>query len=185
MKDTKEELRRHLLAKRLGIPEVLRRHHEGVIREHIRAFGPYERSKTVALYFPVRGEVDLLPLLSDRTKRYVFPRIVSQGMVFSPASSEQEFVPGALGIPEPAAGSVVAAREVDLFLVPGIAFDRYGHRLGYGKGFYDRLLGGNPDVVSVGVCLDEFLVEELPADPWDARVGYVATQAGIHKEGEE
>ncbi len=181
----KAELRRYLLEMRRGIPEEIRRRHEGVIVELVRSFKRFTSASTVALYVPVRAEVDILPLLSDRDKRFVFPRTTPEGMIFSPACSASDFTPGAYGIPEPSSAEVVGPGEVDLFLVPGIAFDRYGHRLGYGKGCYDRLIGENPGIVTMGVCMEEFLLHELPVDPWDSRVRFVVTQAGIHKEGEE
>jgi 5-formyltetrahydrofolate cyclo-ligase len=71
--------------------------------------------------------------------------------------------------------------NIDLILVPGLVFDRYGYRVGYGKGYYDRLIETHPNVITIGVCLDEFFIERLPSEPWDARVNFVATQLGIFK----
>lgn len=75
--------------------------------------------------------------------------------------------------------------KIDLIIVPGLVFDRDGHRLGYGKGYYDRLINTNPGVATLGVCFDEFFIERLPVDPWDAKVNLVVTQTGIYRsEGE-
>ncbi|HVN70819.1 MAG TPA: 5-formyltetrahydrofolate cyclo-ligase, partial [Desulfomonilia bacterium] len=102
-------------------------------------------------------------------------------LAFSSAESENDFIEGAYGIPEPVSRSNREISEINVIFVPGVAFDRYGHRLGYGKGYYDRLVDKYPDITFIGVCLDEFCIERLPADPWDAQVDFVITQAGIYK----
>lgn len=133
---------------------------------------------------PIRGEVDLLSLWRPESIQVVFPKILGGNIAFSPAATSRDFILGAYGILEPASDEHIEVGMIDLVFVPGIAFDRYGHRLGYGKGYYDRLIGSNPGTVFMGVCLDEFRIDRLPVDPWDARVGFVVTQAGIYKEGE-
>lgn len=181
---SKSELRRRLLARRQGITEEVRSGLEGTIIERIRARADYTHASTISLYMPIRGEVDLLPLWRPADKRILFPKVLGDTIAFSSAATREDFTRGTYGILEPTSLHNVEVREIDLIFVPGIAFDRYGHRLGYGKGYYDRLIRGNPDTLFIGVCLDEFLVEKLPVDPWDACVRFVVTQAGIYKEGE-
>jgi len=180
----KSDLRRNMLARRQDIAEVDRMRHEGVIIEHIRLLKSFAEASTIALYMPVRGEVDLLPLWKPEERRFVFPKVLGDVIAFSSAATRQDFSRGTYGILEPTSRQYVEVGDIDLVFVPGIAFDRYGHRLGYGKGFYDRLITNNPGTLFMGVCLDEFRIEKLPVDPWDARVGFVVTQAGIYKEGE-
>lgn len=181
---SKETIRRQLLAQRQRIPDEIRRRHDRAVFENITSFGPFCEAATVALYAPVRAEVDLTPLLGVPGKIYLFPKVDGRRLVFSPARTIDELVPGAFGIPEPASGERVDAQSIDIVFVPGIAFDRRGHRLGYGKGYYDRLMADNPGLFCAGVCLEEFLLEELPTDPWDARVACVVTQAGIYNGGD-
>jgi len=87
----------------------------------------------------------------------------------------------ALGQPEPPADAAqVDHALVDVLLVPGLAFDELGHRLGYGRGYYDRLLPRlRPDAHVVGVTFEDLLVPALPAEPHDARVGHLATERGL------
>lgn len=181
---SKSELRRHMLARRLALAEDVRIRHHGVIIERIRSLECFARAATIALYMPIRGEVDLLPLWRPEEKRVVFPKVLDDVIVFSSAATSEECSRGTYGILEPVSTVCVEACEIDLIFVPGVAFDRYGHRLGYGKGYYDRLITGSPGVLFIGVCLDEFCMDRLPVDPWDARVDFVVTQAGIYKEGE-
>ncbi len=179
----KARLRTELLERRQAIPADVRRRHDEVITGLVRRSRFFREARTVALYVPVRSEVDLMTLVGVDGKTFVFPRVTGTDLVFSPADPTSDLAPGTYGIPEPTSSVCVDMGEVDLVLVPGIAFDRYGHRLGYGKGFYDRLIRCNPGVVFMGVCLEEFLLDSLPVDPWDARVAYVVTQAGIYNGG--
>lgn len=181
---SKAALRRHMLAQRQGVPERERIRHEGVIIERIRSLACYTKASTIALYMPIRGEVDLLPLWRPEDKQILFPKVLGGTIAFSSAATREDFTRGSYGILEPTSDRNVEVCEIDLILVPGVAFDRYGHRLGYGKGYYDRLIMGNPGPLFIGVCLDEFCIHKLPVDPWDARVSFVVTQAGIYKEGE-
>jgi 5-formyltetrahydrofolate cyclo-ligase len=135
----------------------------------------------MALYMPVKGEVSILSLWQPDQRLILFPRVFNDILVFSSAASREDFIEGAYGIPEPASDRNTETSEIDVIFVPGIAFDPYGHRLGYGKGYYDRLIGTYPDATYIGVCLDEFCIERLPEDPWDAQVDFVVTQAGIYK----
>jgi 5-formyltetrahydrofolate cyclo-ligase len=65
-------------------------------------------------------------------------------------------------------------------VVPGLAFDRAGHRLGYGKGFYDRFLAQlNPKVIKVGLVPSQLIFEQLPKDPWDQPVDYLVSELGV------
>ena len=154
------------------------------MRHQIEHSSQYQGAACVAMYFPIRGEVDLLPLWMGSGKSVVFPRVENDTLVFCPAQTMREFVPGTFNIHEPNTDPV-CVDHIDLILVPGLIFDRSGTRLGYGMGFYDRLIRTYPDTITMGVCLDEFFVEKLPREPWDARVKYVTTQTVIHKtEGE-
>jgi len=88
--------------------------------------------------------------------------------------------PGDFGVPEPRADSpVLAPHDVDLVLVPGLAFDERGHRIGYGAGFYDRLLPLLGRALTVGIAFDFQLVAEIPDTPGDAPVALLVTDARV------
>lgn len=177
----KSILRKAILARRQAVAEDERKRHERSIIRHILAWPCYGDAESLALYMPVRSEVSLLALWQPDQRRIFFPKVSGEHLVFSSAESKEDFVEGAYGIPEPISDRNTESSGIDLIFVPGVAFDRYGHRLGYGKGYYDRLIERCPDTTFIGVCLDEFCIEKLPVDPWDAKVDFVVTQAGIYK----
>lgn len=181
---TKEEIRKNTLARRVSLKSDLKTALDAAVRHQIEDSDLYEDAVSVAMYFPIHGEVDLLPLWMGSNKSVVFPRVEGETLVFCPARTMREFTPGAFKIHEPQTPPVCIER-IDLILVPGLIFDHSGLRLGYGMGFYDRLIKAYPEIVTMGICLDEFFVETLPKEAWDARVKYVATQSSIYKiEGE-
>jgi 5-formyltetrahydrofolate cyclo-ligase len=178
---SKSELRKLMLAKRQAIADGERTYHEQTIIRHIRILPCFVKASSIALYMPIRGEVNLLTLWQSEDRPILFPKVSGENLIFSSPASKKDFTEGAYGIPEPVSKGNTEISKIDVIFVPGVAFDRYGHRLGYGKGYYDRLIERYPDITFIGVCLDDFCIEELPVDPWDARVDFVVTQAGIYK----
>lgn len=176
----KSEIRQKALARRAVLDRGQKATFEAALCAHIAAAPLFQDAARVALYVPVRGEVDVQTLWGSG-KTFVFPRIESDGLVFCPAEGPDDLAPGLFGIPAPKRLNPVGLESLDLIIVPGLVFDRQGYRLGYGKGFYDRILQAVPAVQTIGVCLDEFFVPALPRDAWDVRVKYVATQTGIYK----
>ncbi len=96
---------------------------------------------TVAIYAPLAGEVDLLPVVDHRL-RWVFPAVAGDDLEFRVVRDvEKDLVPGAFGILEPRAElPVVPVAEIDVFVCPGLGFDAAGGRIGRGRGYYDRAL---------------------------------------------
>jgi len=181
---TKEEIRKRALARRTSLKSDLKMALDAAVRHQIAYSDQYKKAECVAMYFPIHGEVDVLPLWMGCNKSVVFPRVEGNTLVFCPAKTMGDFAPGAFKIHEPQTHPV-CTQDIDLILVPGLIFDHSGLRLGYGMGFYDRLIKAYPDIVTIGVCQDEYFVETLPKESWDARVKYVATQTALYKtEGE-
>jgi 5-formyltetrahydrofolate cyclo-ligase len=150
-------------------------------------------AKTVAGFVSTRSEIDTHPLLEQLRKRgieVVLPR-VSTGLIpprlrFHSAEHRSDFVFGIFGLLEPAATCPeVAAHDVDLFVVPGLAFDQRGFRVGYGGGYYDELTAyvrAHPDAANarfIGFAFDFQLVEVCPAGEWDVPLDYVVTDERI------
>jgi 5-formyltetrahydrofolate cyclo-ligase len=109
-----------------------------------------------------------------------YPRVEGTGLTFRRARRE-ELVAGRYGVLEPPAEAEVldaGARDV-LVIVPGVAFDRRGNRLGTGRGYYDRALPTLSDARRVGLTLDALLVGAIPTDPWDVPVDAIATERGF------
>jgi 5-formyltetrahydrofolate cyclo-ligase len=122
----------------------------------------------VALYAAVRGEIDPSLLhINDA----VWPRVEGEHIRFC----EGPLQPGKFDIPEPTGRE----RRPDVVLVPGVAFDRRGHRLGYGRGYYDRALAASPGARRIGLCHSFQLVEALPEESHDEPVDYIVTPDGV------
>jgi len=146
-------------------------------------------------YVSFRREVDTWEIMFaalGEGRTLALPRVEPGGRLSLRAVRDplHELVPGAFGIPEPAPSSPLLEPEaVDLVLVPGVAFDRRGYRLGYGGGYYDRLLADmrSPAVtarrsspaVAAGLAYDFQIVDELPVGPHDQRVDLVLTERGV------
>ena len=136
---------------------------------------------TSAAYLAMEGEVEVGRLF-DRLPgwRWVLPRIELDGsLTLRDRDLERERHPWGMSQPVDA-GDPVPLHEVDLILVPGVAFDRRGTRLGRGKGYYDRMLAERrTDCVAVGVTSSDRVMEEVPIEAHDRRVDYVATESEV------
>lgn len=142
----------------------------------------YAGSRHIALYAACHSEVELRDFF-DRCiqdgKACYFPRVTGDDLSFHQAAAWSELSLGAYGILAPLAQApVLDPGRCELIIVPGVAFDRHGVRLGRGKGFYDRYLpkvGGR----RVGVGFDCCVVETLPHEPHDARIHVLVTESGV------
>ena len=146
----------------------------------------WKKARTVCLYASFKNELATNGLIESALragKKIILPRVADANQrctlhhVINPAT----LVLSDLGIPEPAADlPIVEASMVDLFLVPGIGFDRQGHRLGHGAGFYDRLLAvARPDAFRLGYGYDFQLISEIPTESHDVRMHAIVTPSEI------
>lgn len=135
----------------------------------------------VLFYAPLPGELDVWPLLSEAlsdAKRVALPRFVAETRTYEPCQildPRLDVEVGHFGIREPLRRCApLPSTSLDLILVPGVAFDLHGHRLGRGKGYYDqllRVLGGT----TCGVAFDQQIVGSIPVEPHDVSVSCVLT----------
>jgi 5-formyltetrahydrofolate cyclo-ligase len=148
---------------------------------------PWKKARSVALYIAVRGEMDTGPLLQaawQSGKQVLLPQCVMEGPVtmrFMPCPGPEMLAPGAFGIPEPCYNAEMPEAVPDLVIVPAVAFDRKGTRLGQGGGFYDRYFFRSEvaGVLRLGYIYAFQLEDILPRDPWDMPVDAVCTEHGI------
>jgi 5-formyltetrahydrofolate cyclo-ligase len=151
------------------------------IAARVRVLPAYEDARCVALYAALPGEVETAELLHElwQLKRsVVLPRIEGAQLRLRAVVSSDELEAGAWGVREPQAHCpAVDEQGVDLFLVPGLYFDRAGQRLGRGRGCYDRLLErARRDAVCVGLCFADRVIDQVPVAPWDQPLDYVITE---------
>jgi 5-formyltetrahydrofolate cyclo-ligase len=193
--ERKQRARREARAKRKGLSEADRSDMSQTICAHIESVLLSIPSKTVLTYFAAGSEVDLSglldagePQLGTPRERMMFGAPIVEGeiMRFGCVRRGQDGSPqttvGPYGLQEPD-GEPVELAHVGLVLVPMLAFDSRGNRLGSGKGFYDRFLATNPILkqraLIMGVAFEAQRVEDLPTEAHDYRLDAVVTEAGI------
>lgn len=137
---------------------------------------------TVLVYLPMGHEIDLNPLLeADPTTRYVATRTPNRGGDLTVHELGGPLEVHRLGFLQPhASARLVTPDEVDVALLPGLAFDLHGNRLGHGAGYFDRLLyATRPNAKRVGVVPADLVVDLLPTEPHDIPVEFLATEEGV------
>ena len=137
---------------------------------------PYQKAKTVYFYLPYNQEVRTEPMIRkalEEGKRVAVPKVYAEEMRFIYIEDFSGIAAGYSGIPEPVADEPVAEDPTALVLMPGLAFDREGHRIGYGGGFYDRFLSAEPNHPTVALCYGFQMMEHLQTEEFDVPVDLV------------
>jgi 5-formyltetrahydrofolate cyclo-ligase len=181
----KRELRRRVIARRDAIPPARRRALSEAICTRVAESPEFENARFVLLFASFGSEVDTSGLVSaalEAGKRVALPRVdpSSRELELREITAvETDLQPGLWDIPEPILERCPETdlAEVDFILVPGVAFDRSRRRLGYGGGYYDRILSQvTGSVPCIAICFEEQLVAEIPADDHDLRVPILMTE---------
>lgn len=181
---TKNELRAAQKLLRSAIPPDEKKELDRAIVEHLLSSDLFRDASVLLLFVPLEGEVGILPLAREARKLgkpIAFPRCDREttSMRFYYLSADERLTPGAYGIPEPPDGAALCEPdESALCVLPGLSFDAYGNRLGYGKGYYDRYLASYPGR-TVGAVYDALTVEEVPTDAYDIPAQWIVTEKGL------
>jgi 5-formyltetrahydrofolate cyclo-ligase len=142
----------------------------------------WREANVVALFAPQRTEPDLDLLWAHAEDKVLcYPRVVGEELHFAEVGALQSLTVARWALREPApGGKEIPPEQIDLVLVPGLAFTRAGERLGRGGGYYDRFLA-HPQLraVRIGVCFEAQLLPELPLDSHDQHVQHVITDCGL------
>ena len=179
----KKELRKALLKARQSIDPDVWQAKNSQLCDQLRSSSLFATAQTVLAYFSTRQEPDLSDLFNAQ-KSWGFPRCVGKTLHWhhwEPQAS-LPLQTGAYGISEPHPDSpVLEPEQVDLLLVPAIACDTRGYRLGYGGGFYDRLLATPnwAEKPTIGIVFDSAYLSTLPEDGWDQPLTAVCTERGL------
>lgn len=132
----------------------------------------------ILIYHSLPDELSTRCFLSkwNGKKHFYLPRVNGVNLDILPYD-ESRIELGAFHIEEPTGNNLVNPDEIELVVVPGVAYDRAGNRLGRGKGFYDRLLQSTK-ATKVGVCYEFQLVDEIPTEPHDVKMDMIISQNG-------
>lgn len=177
----KAELRRSLLNIRQSLDFEVWRKNSDRLCAHLQNSPVFAQSRTILAYLSTRQEPDLSPLFTS-SQRWGLPRCVGKSLCWHLWSPGLSLQPSKFGILEPLPDTpTLDAHEIDLILVPAVACDRLGYRLGYGGGFYDRLLSSPTwaQKPTLGIVFEFAYVPKLPIDAWDRPLTGVCTEAGV------
>lgn len=136
----------------------------------------YKAAKTIYGYLPYNQEVRTVPMLEQALKdgkRVAVPKVYGDEMKFLYLDDLSQVEKGYAGIPEPIADDPVADDDTALVLMPGLAFDPVGHRIGYGGGFYDKFLAAEPNHPTLALCYEFQMLPELHTEEHDIPVDTV------------
>ena len=189
---TKAALRREVLARRDALDPVARARLSSIALSRVSALSEYRQARAVLGYASFGSELDTRPLLHEvlaSGRMLVLPRVdraARRLALHEVRALDAELRPGTWGIPEPAPERCrsVWPGEIDFVLVPGLVFDRAGGRIGYGAGYYDRLLTAWPEPAPslVAAAFELQVVPAVPVLATDRRVDLVVTESGIYPE---
>jgi 5-formyltetrahydrofolate cyclo-ligase len=186
--DEKARLRKVVLERRERADD--RTAHSEAIGRLVTGLKEYAEASTISWFVGVKSEVMTLPMVADALaarRRVALPWVAPDELKLALVGSLEEVEPAPFGLLEPKEAlrqdqaRAVPPADVDFFVVPGVAFDRHGGRLGHGRGYYDRLLAhARPDATLAGLCFEVQLVDEVPMSGHDVRLDYVVTELGVY-----
>lgn len=183
----KKNLRNILLKKREGIKPEEKKVKEAAIRKRLFALVDFKAAENILFYASFRSEVDTmaslkrtfkqrkkvaLPLVDEKRRKLFLYRI----------KDVSELVSGYMGIPEPGItrGRKVNLKDIDVVIVPGAGFDVRGNRLGYGFGYYDKLLSKSKrHIITIALAFEEQIVPEAPNEKHDIKIDRIVTDKRI------
>ncbi|HEY9799422.1 MAG TPA: 5-formyltetrahydrofolate cyclo-ligase [Leptolyngbyaceae cyanobacterium] len=176
---SKVELRRSLIKTRRSMSVWEWREKSDRICTLLQSSPLFTQAKTILAYFSFRQEPDLSPLFATTNHRWGFPRCVGESLYWHTWTPGEPLNTNAYCIKEPLPQApIINSEEVDLILVPSVACDYRGYRLGYGGGYYDRLLS-SPEwskKPTMGIIFDFAYLPQLPVEAWDQPLQAVLTE---------
>lgn len=177
---SKAAIREKLLQARRALKPETRRSLSRRITQQALSLPEWSSSRCVGIYLSLPDEVSTAGLVyaalsAGKTLAAPVMKLRSQTLDFRRINDPCDLFSGPLGIPQPINGSLIAPEKIDLLIIPGVGFDLYCNRLGYGEGFYDRFLPSCPGF-RLGLAFEVQLIDSLPAAPQDQPMQRVLTE---------
>ena len=172
----KTELRRQIRARKRAMTEAEIEERSARLAQLFFASDAYRNARTIYGYLPYNQEVRTVPMLARALKdgkKVAVPKVYGDEMKFLYLDDLTAVAKGYAGIPEPIADGPVAHDETALVLMPGLAFDPQGHRIGYGGGFYDKFLAAEPNHPTLALCYEFQMLPKLEVEAHDIPVDTV------------
>ncbi|NQT67848.1 MAG: 5-formyltetrahydrofolate cyclo-ligase [Actinobacteria bacterium] len=183
----KSDIRKRIQNKRNSLPIRDRKKRSKIIAEKFFGTAYYNNSNNILIFYPFRSETDVTIIIRqalENKKNIILPRIHGQELkLFYVDNLKKQLERGAYGIMEPTTDLCRPAKisDIDLVVVPGISFDKNLNRLGYGGGYYDKLLLRIPEgVKKIALCFDIQVVDSIPVSEHDIKVDILITDTKIY-----
>ncbi|MBQ7432536.1 MAG: 5-formyltetrahydrofolate cyclo-ligase [Lachnospiraceae bacterium] len=182
--EAKKELRRQMSAIRKAVPDRAEKSRQ--IFQNLNQVPAFQEADRIFLYVSCWTEVETrewIPALLAEGRSVAVPRVEGSQMAFYAISGMEDLQPGAFGILEPKESCPVVTPEEgrSCMLLPGLAFDEAGHRMGYGGGYYDKYLAQHPDCVTVAVAYAAQIIPTVPVEPHDRILNWIVTEKKIRQ----
>ena len=175
----KKVLRKQVLESRSNLSSEERKRKSREIEQRLFSTLEFQEAGTILFFASFRSEVetgDMIRRALAMGKRVVLPKVKGKELaLFRITDFEKDIVPGAWNIPEPVNGTPSKLQDIDLIVVPGAAFDERGNRLGYGAGFYDKLLS-NYRKTTIALAFEVQIVPTVPTDQHDIPIKKIVTE---------
>lgn len=174
---TKQELRKHIRKLKESQSASDRKNESSEILHTLEGLADFQSARTILLYYSLPDEVDTHGFVSrwSSSKTILLPVVTGSELAVRRYSAEK-MQRGCMGIEEPEGDDFTDFDAIDLVVVPGMAFDSHGNRLGRGKGYYDRLLPKLKRARKIGICFGFQYAEQIPSEEHDVRVDTVVTK---------
>lgn len=145
----------------------------------------FSNSKVIGVYYPIHNEVQTFRIINKSLsvkKKVCLPKLQDDDILFFPITNLKDLTTGRYNIKEPSTNQNTGCYEIDVVIIPGIVFDRYGYRIGYGKGYYDRFLNrfSKENIISVGLAYDFQIVSDpILHEKHDVKLNFLVTNRNI------
>jgi len=181
----KDALRQKLLneRKKINEKEYFKKSHQ--IKEKLFSLSEFQKAESIMFYVSFNNEVHTHDMIKAalKEKKVIVPKVREKQIVLFEINNFEEIdQKDKFGILQPSKGRMAKKEEIGLIIVPGVGFDKNGHRLGYGYGYYDRFLE-NLKIPTIGLAFDFQIVDKLPAYGHDVKMGKVITEKRILEFG--
>ncbi|MBU5481520.1 5-formyltetrahydrofolate cyclo-ligase [Blautia sp. MSJ-19] len=180
--EEKKQIRKQIFAARKAHTDQQIADWSREIAEAVTALPEYRDCRRMLAYADYNHEVMTKYIIEAAWKdgkEVAVPKVVGQDMLFYKLTDFAQLEKGYFGIPEPATGEIVQWEDA-LMIMPGVAFDRANHRVGYGGGFYDRFLEKHPQVKRVAVAFEFQMLPEVPVEPTDISPEFIVTEKSVY-----
>ena len=180
----KQKLRKEILEKSDSLIKEEIKEKSKIIKEKLFSSPEFKKAKTICFFVSFNSKVNTYEMIKesiDQGKTICVPIATDHKLILSKINNFDELnKKSKYGILEPQEINEMPKDNVDIIIVPGTVFDKEGHRIGYGKGYYDGLLKEYKRL-SIGICFDLQIIDKVPRDEWDEQLDKVITEKGIMK----